>query len=479
MRSECKEYLFAVSKKTTPALFIILIALAALLTALPLLASTATRSDRADLLSVYQEAIANDPQLFAARHHYNARKEIIPQARAGLLPTLNAGTSVQSIRMEQDFPSINSTRSDSIFQANLNQPLFRADRWFQLEAAHASTAQAELELSAKEQSLILIAAQAYFEALRALDVLAASKAEEIALQRQQKQAQGRLESGASSVTDVLDAQAAYDNASANRKLAERKVDDAFGDLSRLTKRDYSTIEGLQHQLPIEAPVPNDANAWVNQAVQQNLLLQASNFSVIAAEQTIRQRKSGFAPTLDAVVSYRKGDNSSVGSDNYRGDVTQRSIALELNIPLYSGGMTRSQVREATEQLAQSQYEREDRRREIVQNTRNLHRTVNSDIEQIIARRQTIRSSQASAQANKVGWEIGSRNVSDVLNAQRQLYNVVREYNNARYDYIINTLKLKQAAGTLSPVDLTRLSTYLTTDYDMDRDFLPPDIRTPV
>lgn len=479
MRSACKNYLLAVSKKRMPVLFMMLIGLTFVLTGLPSLASTDTRSERADLLSVYQEAIANDAQLFAARHHYKARKEIIPQARAGLLPTLSAGTSVQSIRVEQDTSSFNRTRSDSIFQANLNQPLFRADRWFQLEAAHASTAQAELELSAKEQSLILIAAQAYFETLRALDVLAASRAEEIALQRQQKQAQGRLESGASSVTDVLDAQAAYDNASANRKLAQRKVDDAFGYLSRLTKRDYSTIEGIQHQLPIEAPVPNDANAWVNQAVQQNLLLQASNFSVIAAEHTILQRKAGFAPTLDAVVSYRQGDSNNVGGNNYRGDVTQRSIALELNIPLYSGGMTRSQVREATEQLTQSQYEREDRRRETVQNTRNLHRTVNSDIEQVIARRQTIRSSQASAHANKVGWEIGSRNVADVLNAQRQLYNVVREYNNARYDYIINTLKLKQTAGILSPADLTSLSIYLTNDYDLERDFLPPDIPAPV
>src|SRR5207253_5990752 len=136
-----------------------------------------------------------------------------------------------SIRVEQDATSFNRTRSDSIFQANLNQPLFRADRWFELEVAHAGTAQAELELSAKEQSLILIAAQAYFETLRALDVLAASKAEEIALQRSQRQAEGRLESGAFRVTGALDAQEAYDNASANRKLAERQCDDACGYLA--------------------------------------------------------------------------------------------------------------------------------------------------------------------------------------------------------------------------------------------------------
>ncbi|MFJ2456724.1 TolC family outer membrane protein [Pseudomonas protegens] len=447
-------------------------------------ASAVEFDKRADLLSVYQEAVINDAKLSAARHDYRALREAVPQARAGLLPTLSAGGTVESVRLQRDEPSLTRMRSQSVFQANLNQPLFRLDRWYQLEAAQASTAQAALELSAKEQSLILGAAQAYFETLRALDLLAASKAEELALKRQQHQAQGRLENGASSITDVLDAQAAYDNANANRKLAERKVDDAYEALARLTKQDYSSIEGIQHQLPIETPVPNDANAWVNQAVQQNLSLLASNFAVTAAEKTNSQRKAGFAPTLDVVASYRKGDNDNFGYSNpsdfgrsgYRGDVAQRTIGLELNIPLYSGGMTRSQVREATERLAQSEDERDDRRREVVQNTRNFHRAVNSDVEQVGARRQTILSSQASVKANTVGRELGARNTADVLNAERQLYSAVREYNNARYDYIINTLKLKQAAGTLSPTDLANLAVYLTKKYDPDRDFLPPDAR---
>lgn len=479
MKSGCQNSYLSVSISEVLIWFAIVVVLAVNLAGQSSFASANNRFDRANLLSVYYEAAANDAQLSAARHQYKARREITSQARAGLLPSLNAGTSVQSIRVDQDAPSFNRTRSDSVFHASLNQPLFRADRWFQLEAAHASTAQAELEFSAKEQSLVLVAAEAYFQTLRALDMLAASKAEEAAMQRQQKQAQGRLESGASSITDTLDAQAAYDNAMANRKSAERKVDDAFGYLYRLTNRDYTTIEGIQHQLPLEAPVPNDVSTWVNQAVQENLLLKASNFSVIAAEHTILQRKSGFAPTLDAVISYRKGDGASVGGSNYQGDASQRSIGLELNIPLYSGGMTRSQVREATEQLSQSQYEREDKLREVVQSTRNLYRTINSDIEQVVARRQSIRSSQASVHANKMGWEMGARNVADVLNAQRQLYGVVREYNNARYDYIVNTLKLKQAAGVLSPDDLSDLSIYLAKDYDSVRDFLPPDIHAPL
>lgn len=440
----------------------------------------ADENKRADLLTVYQHSMANDAQLSAARNEYLALREVVPQAKAGLLPTLSAGGSLESIRMTMDEPNLTRTRSHSVFQANLNQPLFRLDRWYQLEAAHASAAQAELEFRGKEQAMVLGVAHVYLETLRMLDSLAASKAEEAALKRQQEQAEGRLANGASSMTDVLDAKAVYDTAHANRKLAERKVDDAFEALTRLTNHEYSSIEGIEHHLPIEAPLPNNAKRWVTQALQQNLSLLASNFAVEAAEKTRHQHKAGFAPTLDAVASYRQGDNDSFGYSNpvsgYHGDVAQRSIGLQLNIPLYSGGMTRSQVREATQRLAQREDQRDDRRREVVETTRNLYRAINSDVEQVAARRQSIISSQSSLKATVKGRALGSRNTMDVLNAERQLYRAVREYNNARYDYVLNTLNLKQAAGVLNLADLTALTQYMNKEYDPDRDFLPPDSR---
>ncbi|QVM91515.1 TolC family outer membrane protein [Pseudomonas entomophila] len=451
-----------------------------------LFCSTALHADphRAELLDVYRHAVEQDARLSAARHEYQALSERVPQARAGLLPSLNAGATFESTRLQRDEPALTRTRSGMVYQANLNQPLLRLDRWYALKAAEAGTAQAGLELASKEQALILQTAEAYFDTLRALDALAASKAEEKALARQQEQAQGRLHNGASSITDVLDAQAAFDNASANRKLAQRKVEDAFEALQRLTRQDYAQIAGIAHQLPVQPPLPNDASTWVNQAVQGNLALLASGQAVDAAEQANRQRKAGHAPTLDAVASYRKGDNDRFGYSNptdfgrngYRDDIAQGTLGLELNIPLYAGGLTSSQVRETRERLAQSEDEREDRRREVVLQTRNLHRAVNADVEQVQARQQSIRSSQASLKANQVGRAIGSRNTADVLNAERQLYRAVREYNDARYDYIIDSLKLKQAAGSLAPQDLLDLSHYLSRDYDPDRDFLPPEAR---
>ncbi|MCY1282696.1 Outer membrane protein TolC [compost metagenome] len=320
--------------------------------------------------------------------------------------------------------------------------------------------------------------------LRAQDNLASTKAEEAAFKRQLDQANERFDVGLSDKTDVLEAQAGYDTARANRIIAEREVDDAFQALTTLTNRDYSAVEGIKHSLPVLAPAPNDAKAWVDTAARQNLNLLASNHAVDAAEETLRQRKSGHAPTLDAVAQFQKGDNDSLGFTNtasnaggpqYSGDVEQRSIGLQLNIPIYSGGLTSSQVREAYARLNQTEQQRESLRRQIVQNTRDLHRAVNTDVETVQARKQSIISNQSALEATEVGYQVGTRNIVDVLDAQRQLYSSVRNYNNARYDYILDNLRLKQAAGTLSPADLEALAQYLKADYNPDKDFLPPDL----
>jgi outer membrane protein len=447
-------------------------------------------SGRTDLLTVYKEAVANNADLAAARADYLARREGVPQARAGLLPNLSAGANLNDTQVTLDQPASSSSRSGLIYQANLSQPLFRADRWFQLQAAQASSEQAALELSAIEQTLILQSADAYFSVLRAQDTLAATKAEEAAFKRQMDQSNERFEVGLSDRTGVLEAQAGFDTARANRLLAQRLVDDAFQALTTLTNREHNALEGIEHSLPILAPTPNDAKAWVDTAAAQNLNLQASNYAVNAAEETLRQRKSGHAPTLDAVASYQKGDNDSLGFSNsnirsfgqsqrFGSDVEQRSIGLELTIPLYSGGLTSSQVREAYQRLTQSEQLRESLRRQVVQDTRNLHRAVNTDVETVQARKQSIISNQSALQATEIGYQVGTRNIVDVLDAQRQLYSAVRIYNVARYDYILNNLRLKQAAGTLSPTDLQALERFLNPDYNPDRDFLPPDLAADV
>ena len=447
-------------------------------------AAEAPLTTKTDLVSVYQEAVDNNADLAAARADYQARKEIVPQARAGLLPNLSAGADLNNTRTQLDQPSMTSTRSGTVYQATLAQPIFRADRWFQLQAAEAVNEQAALELSATEQNLILRSAESYFAVLRAQDNLASTKAEEAAFKRQLDQSNERFDVGLSDKTDVLQSQASYDTARANRILAQRQVDDAFEALITLTNRQYNSIQGIVHTLPVLAPTPNDAKAWVDTAAKQNLNLLASNYAVDAAEETLKQRKAGHAPTLDAVAQYKKGDNDAFGFTNpdpglqggrYGNDVSQRSIGLQLNIPLYSGGLTSSRVRESYSRLSQTEQRREALRRQVVENTRNLHRAVNTDVEQVQARRQSIISNQSAVEATEIGYQVGTRNIVDVLDAQRQLYTSVRNYNNTRYDYILDNLRLKQAAGTLSPGDLQDLSRYLKADYNPDRDFLPPDL----
>lgn len=446
-------------------------------------AEEAPLASKTDLVTVYNEAVKNNADLAAARANYAAIKEVVPQARAGLLPNLSAGADSMNTDTKVDTRNgdIDSSRSGLSYRANLSQPLFRADRWYQFQAAKATDQQYALQLSATEQNLILQSAETYFAVLRAQDTLASTKAEEAAFKRQLDQANERFDVGLSDKTDVLEAQAGYDTARANRILAERAVDDAFQALVTLTNRQYASIEGILHSLPVLEPTPNDAKAWVDTAAQQNLNLQASNYAVNAAEETLRQNKAGHAPTLDAVAQYQKGDNDNLGFSNtdalspYDGDAEQTSIGLQLNIPIYSGGLTSSQVREAYQRLNQSEQERESLRRKVVENTRNLHRAVNTDVETVQARRQSIISNQSALEATEIGYQVGTRNIVDVLDAQRQLYSSVRNYNDARYDYILNNLRLKQAAGTLAPSDLEALSSFLKPDYDPDRDFLPQDL----
>ncbi|MDH0621404.1 TolC family outer membrane protein [Pseudomonas chengduensis] len=448
-------------------------------------AEQAPLSTKTNLVTVYQEAANNNADLAAARADYQARREVVPQARAGLLPTLSGAATYAHTTLELDQPAARFVRSGTTYQANLSQPLFRADRWFQLQAAEASSEQAALELSAIEQNLILQSAETYFTVLRAQDTLASTKAEEAAFKRQFDQANERFDVGLSDKTDVLEAQAGFDTARANRIIAQRQVEDAFQALITLTNRAYVALEGIEHSLPILAPTPNDAKAWVDTAAAQNLNLQASNYAVNAAEETLRQRKSGHAPTLDAVARYQKGDNDSMGLSNssasfttpqpFRDNVTRSSVGLELNVPIFSGGLTSSQVREAYQRLTQSEQLRESLRRQVVQNTRNLFRAVNTDVETVQARRQSIISNQSALEATEIGYQVGTRNIVDVLDAQRQLYSAVRNYNDARYDYILNNLRLKQAAGTLSPADLEALGSFLKPDYNPDKDFLPLDL----
>ncbi|MGI3131429.1 TolC family outer membrane protein [Halopseudomonas pachastrellae] len=426
-----------------------------------------------DLMTIYREAVLNSADLAAAEADALARQEALPQARSQLLPNLGIGAGAAREDLEIDNVG-GDEYSTHYYQASLTQPLFRADRWFTYQAAKSVSQQAQLEFSATQQNLILEVSQAYFDVLRASDNLATAKAEEKAFERQLEQAQERFDVGLSARTDVLEARAGYDSARAARLTAETNLDVSYQALTRLTNQNYESLYGISHELPVLPPTPASMQEWVETAAAQNLTLQASRYAIESAEDTLRSSKAGYAPVVDAFVRYSNdnGGASIPAAGQASADTELTSFGVELSMPLFTGGLTTSQVRESTYRLTQAEQGSEAQRRRVVENTRNLYRTVTSSVEEVAARRQAIVSAKAALDATQTGYEVGTRNVVDVLEAQRNLFRTVRDYNTVRYNYIINNLNLKLAAGTLSPQDLQDLSQWLNPNYDPDRDFIP-------
>lgn len=437
---------------------------------------------KTDLLTVYQEALANSADLAAAEADALARQEVLPQTRALLLPNIGVGAGVAREEIDVDGAGSDSYTTD-YYQASLTQPLFRADRWFNYQAAKSLSTQAQLEFSATQQALILEVAEAYFNVLRASDNLATARAEEEAFERQLDQARERFDVGLSARTDVLEALAGYDSARAARLTAQTNLDVSYQALTRLTNNDYDELIGMSHDLPILPPTPSDLQQWVDTAAAQNLNLQATRYAITSASDTLRSSRSAYAPSVDAFVRYNnsgggaefgnQGVGGIGGGQQGSGDTELTSFGVELTMPLFTGGATSSGIRESGYRLTQAEQNSEAQLRRVVESTRNLYRTVTSSVEEVEARRQAIISSNAALDATQTGYEVGTRNVVDVLEAQRNLFRAVRDYNTVRYNYIIDNLSLKQSAGTLSPEDLVDLSRWLNPDYDPDRDFIPP------
>jgi len=365
---------------------------------------------QASLATVYSEAVQNDPDLAAARAEYLARREVTPQARAGLLPNLSTQATAGDTRTAFDEPAVTSSRSGNAYQPTLDQPLFHAERLFGLAAAEAEDEQAAAQLAIVQRNLVMRTAEDYFGVLRAQDNLAALKAEETAFKFQLDQANARFSAGLADRTDTLEAQASFDTARANRIIAARRVDDAFGALNTLTNSEYTSLPGVRHDLPLNPPLPANSRVWVNTAIRRNLSLAASDHAVDSATAVVKQRKAGHAPTLDVVARLEKGDNDSLGFINpskigarYDGDVEQRTIALQLNVSIYSARAINSHVRKSIALLDESEHRREEVRRKVAESARDLYRAVMTDVEQIKALNQSIISNQHAVQATEVGY----------------------------------------------------------------------------
>ena len=425
-----------------------------------------------NMLDVYESAKENDAFLRASRAGFAASEQAIPQARSALLPSLGAQASTSWT--ERQFPgsSISNDPTSPLFgrevpdqnyndhswSAQLRQPILNMESWFNLSSAKASVNAAEYDLQATEQALILRTVQAYLNVLRAQDLLDSTTAEETAVKRQLEQVQQRFEVGLVAITDVLESQAVYDSAVVRRIQADGDHDIFFESLGTLTGITYDNLDRLSEKLPIVNPSPLDESAWVEQALRSNLNIRAAQEQLSAASSNYRARASGHLPTIDATITQV---HSVTGVENFFGpDTTEQTVyGLQLNLPLYTGGLTRARTKEAGALRRQAQELLLNQQRTVTRDVRNLFQAVATDVVRVKARLKAITSSQSALEAVETGYEVGTRNIVDVLQAQQLLFRSQFDYADSRYNYVFDLLLLKDAAGSLVGADLEELNTF--------------------
>ena len=409
-----------------------------------------------DIVQVYELALENDARLRAARASRDAVMEARPQAKAQLLPFLGLGADVRRTHVDfKDAEETDTTRSG--LALSLQQSVYNRAYWVQLEQADALIARAQAEYASEEQTLIRRVARAYFDVLSAQDSLEFAQAESKAIERQLDQAQQRIEVGLIAITDVLDAQAAYDQSRADLIRAENDVDLAWEALHEITRVPVSALSPMREEIPLQPPTPADIEQWNTTAQEQNLAIQAARYRAEVAKQNIEVQRSGHYPTLDLVGGYAldREDDTVPGADR-----DTASIGLQFDLPLYTGGATTSRTRQAGYEFEAAQETLDQQRRATSRQVRDAYRTVVASISAVEALKALRRSAESALEATEAGYEVGTRTLVDVLNAQRDLYSARSNYAQVRYVYILNGLSLREASGVLEPADLERVNALL-------------------
>jgi len=427
------------------------------------------------LADIYELALKNDARLKAAEASYLANIEIEEQAFSALLPQISASGSYQ----DDDFDSAGFNQNalaviESNYQADtttygisLQQNILDLSAWFRFKSGKERTKQAQAQFSFDQQDVIVRVAEAYFDVLRQIDNLEASKAEERATKRQLEQTQQRFDVGLIAITDVHEARAVFDTTVVRRLTDEGNLGTSLESLTVLTGQEHQNLWLLNKDFPVVDPDPMSRDEWVQFALKNNYALKAALYAAESARQNATAKRMGHAPTITGSLSYndqdRNGEVSVTGTSliipqDQESDGT--SMVLRLQVPLYSGGRVSSIRRQAHQQYNVALQNKIETQRVVIRNARSSHLTVSNDVQRVNARQQSIVSTSSALDATEAGYEVGTRNIVDVLQAQRSLYSSIRDYANSRYDYVLNMLRLKRAAGILTPQDTYDISKWL-------------------
>ena len=438
----------------------------------PLIATAAvvatSGTQAADLSEVYAIALQNDPVLAAARAGSESRREVVVQSRAALLPRLaaSAGSSQSSVAVDglnqngMPFPEQDVTRRS--WGANLSQTVVDVPSWFGYLGARAIARQAEWDLETAAQQLITRVAETYLSILRGQAALESAVASEEAVRRQLEQVQQRFDVGLVAITDVLDAKAEFDNIVVSRIQAESNQGIFFEGLHTLTGRSYEEIDSLAASLPIVDPEPASEEDWVETALSGNYGIRAAQEALVAAERDLESRLARHLPTVTASANYGVGSGSQAFGGFVIPDQTSASLTYSLNIsaPIFNGLATHSSVKQARYALEQARQQLIGQELVVARDTRNLFQIVATEVVRVQARAEAIKSAEAALEATQTGYEVGTRNIVEVLLAQRRLFASQFDYASSRYDYVINLLRLKEAAGALDERDVAELNTFM-------------------
>jgi outer membrane protein len=447
---------------------------------------SAASAPAADLLAVYQRALQNDPQLREAEANRLAVLETKPQALAALLPQLT-GSGVVTRQRDRGLSTITQPLSSPPgpvqlqtypfdgristtthrYGIDLRQNLFRWENWVALQRADAQVAQAEADYQAAQQDLMERVAQRYFDVLAAQDDLEAQEVALTSIQHQLDQAESRFQIGLIAITDVEEARAAHDSGAAAVIAAKRLLASTQELLREITGDAFDRLARPIEPFELATPDPINEDRWVDMALQQNLALVSSRLAADIARDNISSARGGHFPSLDLVGSRYKmttngvdtfTDGTPAGGTTL--DQNQRTIGLQLTFPIYAGGMVSSQVRQAVYQHRAAKERVERVARQTEHDARDSYLGVLSEISRVKALRRAVESNATSLRATESGYEAGTRTAVDVLQSRQLWVRAQTDYSRSRYDYMLNVLKLQQAAGTLSQQSLERINSLL-------------------
>lgn len=411
-----------------------------------------------NLLDIYELALTNDPEYLSAVANKKALFEDENIASAEYWPTLGL---VSSHGRTEYADTTSHTTSNS---ARLSLPLYQRSRSIGSDQADITVAQAKIDIEAAKQNLMFKVAKRYFDVLSAAENVVFSRAEKQAISRQLDQTKQRFDVGLVAITDVHEAQARYDLSVAQGIAIENALDNAREILREVTGQYHEELSPLNSETPLLRPQPENIEAWTKMSLEQNLALLSAKFNVDYSRDNVRLSGASNYLNVEFSVNYNDYESDNHAAPGATVDLTSEgsttSANLDISYLFYDGGRTRAKVRKANYQLEKAQQDYEKVRRATQRNARGAYLDVLTGISRVKALNQAVISRQSAQRASEAGFEVGTKTTVDVLDSRRELFSAQNEYAQSRYNYILDNLKLKQAAGSLSVEDIKTINGWL-------------------